>query len=126
MKRKLFLYAVLVCSILFFCFWMMAQEAQMQASETQGSLQALNKEGKEIGLCPLKHTAVHAEISGFLARVNVTQEFENNFKEKIEAVYTFPLPQSAAVDNMTMHAGTRTVSGKILRRESALTSKATS
>src|SRR4029077_12546556 len=41
------------------------------------------------------------------------------FKEKIEAVYTFPLPQNAAVDDMTMIVGERTVRGKILRREEA-------
>jgi Ca-activated chloride channel family protein len=108
-----------VCSILFFCIWVTTQEAQIQANETQGALQALNKNGKELGLCPLKHTDVHAAVSGFIARVNVRQEFENNFKEKIEAVYTFPLPQNAAVDDMTMHVGNRTVKGKILRREDA-------
>src|SRR5205085_1062705 len=43
----------------------------------------------------------------------------NPFKEKIEAVYTFPLPQNAAVDDMTMVVGDRTVRGKILRREQA-------
>ncbi|MDX6306805.1 MAG: Ca-activated chloride channel, partial [Blastocatellia bacterium] len=48
-----------------------------------------------------------------------TQEFENPFPEKIEAVYTFPLPQNAAVDDMTMTVGDRTVRGKILRREEA-------
>ena len=51
---------------------------------------------------PLKHTDVKAEISGFISRVVVTQQFENPFKEKIEAVYTFPLPQNAAVDDLTM------------------------
>ena len=49
----------------------------------------------------------------------VTQEFENPFKEKIEAVYAFPLPHNAAVDDMTMLVGDRTVRGKILRREEA-------
>ncbi|HEY0347962.1 MAG TPA: VIT and VWA domain-containing protein, partial [Pyrinomonadaceae bacterium] len=39
--------------------------------------------------------------------------------EKIEAVYTFPLPQNAAVDDMTMVVGDRTVRGKIMRREEA-------
>jgi Ca-activated chloride channel family protein len=62
---------------------------------------------------------VKAQISGFLSRVVVTQEFENPFKEKIEAVYTFPLPQNAAVDDMTMIVGDRTVRGKVLRREEA-------
>jgi Ca-activated chloride channel family protein len=62
---------------------------------------------------------VRAEVTGFLARVNVTQEFENPFDEKIEAVYTFPLPPSAAVDDMTLKVGARTVKGKIMRREQA-------
>jgi Ca-activated chloride channel family protein len=90
-----------------------------QTGETQGSLQVLDESGKPKGRCPLKHTDVKAEISGFLSRVNVTQEFENPFKEKIEAVYTFPLPANAAVDDMTMVVGERTVRGKILRREEA-------
>ena len=70
-------------------------------------------------MCPLKHTDVKAEISGFISRVVVTQQFENPFNEKIEAVYTFPLPQNAAVDDMTMIVGERTVRGKILPREEA-------
>lgn len=66
-------------------------------SQTQGgALQAFDKEGKPSGECPLKHTEVKAQVSGFLSRVTVTQDFENNFAEKIEAVYTFPLPQAAA------------------------------
>jgi len=90
-----------------------------QGRETPGSLQVLDSSGKPKALCPLKHTDVKAEISGFLSRVVVTQEFQNPFNEKIEAVYTFPLPQNAAVDDMTMTVGDRTVRGKILRREEA-------
>src|SRR5437763_1255503 len=86
---------------------------------TQGTLQAVDAVGNVKAVCPLKHTDVKAQISGFLSRVTVTQEFENPFKEKIEAVYTFPLPQNAAVDDMTMVVGDRTVRGKILRREEA-------
>src|SRR2546426_9005662 len=93
--------------------------ASAQSGETQGLLQVVDPNGKPKAVCPLKHTDVKAEISGFLARAVVTQEFENPFKEKIEAVYTFPLPQNAAVDDMTMLVGDRTVRGKILRREEA-------
>ena len=93
--------------------------AAAQGSETQGALQVLDATGKPKALCPLKHTSVKAEISGFISRVVVTQEFENPFKEKIEAVYTFPLPQNAAVDDMTMLVGDRTVRGRVLRREEA-------
>jgi len=87
--------------------------------DTSGALVVVDAEGKLKAVCPLRHTDVRAEISGFESRVNVTQEFENPFKEKIEAVYTFPLPANAAVDDMTMLVGERTVRGKILRREEA-------
>src|SRR5215210_3115726 len=86
---------------------------------TPGSLGAFSPRGRARGLCPLKHTDVRASVAGFLARVTVTQEFENPFEEKIEAVYTFPLPQAAAVDDMTMRVGERTVKGRIMRREEA-------
>jgi Ca-activated chloride channel family protein len=90
-----------------------------QEPETQGSLQVVDATGKPKAVCPLKHTDVKAEISGFLSRVSVTQQFENPFTTPIEAVYTFPLPQNGAVDDMTMTIGDRTVRGKILRREEA-------
>jgi Ca-activated chloride channel family protein len=96
----------------------LAQATEPQG-ETQGTLQVVDGNGKAKAICPLKHTDVKVEISGFLSRVNVTQEFENPFKEKIEAVYVFPLPANAAVDDMTMVVGERTVRGKILRREEA-------
>ncbi|MBX7218879.1 MAG: hypothetical protein K1Y36_02960, partial [Blastocatellia bacterium] len=80
----------------------------------------LSTDGKgAVRPCPLKHTDVKAEISGFLSRVTLTQEFVNPFAEKIEAVYTFPLPHNAAVDRMTMRIGERVVQGKIKRREEA-------
>lgn len=96
-----------------------AQTETQAQQETPGALQVLDENGKPKTLCPLKHTDVKVEISGFLSRVNVTQQFENPFKEKIEAVYVFPLPAGAAVDAMTMVVGERTVRGKIMRREEA-------
>ncbi len=109
MRNAVFL--ILVC--LSFVFSANAQKV------TQGELEAVSSEGKSLGLVPLKHTDVKAEISGFLSRVKVVQEFENNFTEKIEAVYVFPLPNNAAVDDMTMRIGERTVKGKIMKREQA-------
>ena len=93
--------------------------AKASSSATQGALKILNPGKGAVAECPLKHTDVKAEISGFMSRVVVTQEFENPFKDKIEAVYTFPLPQNAAVDDMTLRVGDRTVRGRIKRREEA-------
>ena len=91
----------------------------LPTQSTQGELTIYDKEGKPSGMCPLKHTDVKADISGFLVRATVTQEFENTADHKIEAVYTFPLPQNSAVDDMTMLVGGRTVKGKIKKREEA-------
>ena len=88
-------------------------------STGQGSLQVSSPDPDLQGLCPLEHTDVAAEISGSLARVRVTQRFRNPHSEKIEAVYTFPLPEDAAVDDMTMTIGDRVVVGRIKRREEA-------
>src|ERR1019366_3890356 len=71
------------------------------------------------GICPLRHTGVQVLIAGPLARVTVTQEFHNPFSEKIEAVYTFPLPPDSAVDDMTMHVGDRTIRGLVKPRDEA-------
>lgn len=88
-------------------------------AQSQGTLEVFDKNGQPAGECPLKHTAVKAQVSGFLSRVTVTQDFENKFNEKIEAVYTFPLPDAAAVDDLTMIIGERVIKGKIMRREEA-------
>ena len=82
---------------------------------TEGSLITANGQS----VCPLKHTGVQAEISGALGRVTVTQEFQNPFPVKIEAVYAFPLPPDAAIDDMTMLIGERTIRARIKRREEA-------
>src|SRR5215213_1704622 len=90
-------------------------------ASTRAALRVVDEKGKLAAEFPLKHTEVKAQVSGFLSRVTVTQDYENNFPEKIEAVYTFPLPQAAAVDEMTMLIGQRSIKAKIMRREEAKT-----
>ncbi|MBX9769974.1 MAG: hypothetical protein K2X29_01305, partial [Candidatus Obscuribacterales bacterium] len=87
--------------------------------EDSGCLSAITPSGKPLGKCPLKHTEVSAEISGFVSRVKVVQQFENPFPEKIEAIYTFPLSETGAVDEMLMKVGKRTIKGEIKKREEA-------
>ena len=81
-------------------------------------LARLPKEDKEIPL-PLKHTDVKGQISGYIATVDVTQEFHNPYDDKIEAVYVFPLPQNAAVNEFIMIIGKRKIRGIIRERKEA-------
>jgi Ca-activated chloride channel homolog len=109
MRKALFLLGVLLFAI----------GAASAQEITQGGLYAASKKGKELGACPLKTTSVRTDISGFIARVRVRQEFENPFTEPIEAVYTFPLSQNGAIDDMTMTIGSRVIRGKIMKRDEA-------
>ena len=84
----------------------------------QGALRVARDDGTVVE-CPLRHTDVKADVSGFVARVRVTQTFENPYDEPIEAVYVFPLPPGAAVDEMTMVVGERRVVGVVKRRAEA-------
>jgi len=86
--------------------------------EPGGRLQILDEKGASRD-CPLQHTEVAAELSGFVARVTVTQQYRNPLDEAIEAVYVFPLSERGAVDAMTMQIGDRTVKGLIKKREEA-------
>ncbi len=89
--------------------------------DTPGSgamLAKLPEEEKEIPL-PLKHTDVKGQISGYIATVEVTQQFSNPYNEKIEAVYVFPLPQNAAVNEFIMIIGERKIRGIIRERQEA-------
>ena len=88
----------------------------LKASE--GSLFA--KRGTDfVGQFPLEHTEVRAEVSGYLASTSVTQSFTNPFTEVIEAVYTFPLPGDAAINDFLMVVGERRIRGLIRPRAEA-------
>ncbi|MEG4091750.1 VIT domain-containing protein [Microcoleus sp. Pol12B4] len=69
---------------------------------------------------PLKQTEVKAKIAGNISRVEVVQKFENPFPESIEAVYIFPLPDEAAVDDMEIKIGSRIIKADIKLRQEAL------
>ena len=89
-----------------------------RAEESCGALRIVGEGGTPV-VCPLKHTDVHARTAFFLADVTVTQQFQNPLEDTIEAVYTFPLPEKAAVYRMEMKIGGRVIRGLIKEREEA-------
>ena len=84
-----------------------------------GALVATRPSEKKDVAVPLKHTDVHASIAGYIATVEVTQQFHNPYVEKIEAKYVFPLPHNAAVNDFLMTVGRRTIRGIIRERQEA-------
>lgn len=86
-----------------------------------GALMARVPDGGKITTVPipLKHTDVQANISGYIASVDVTQQFHNPFNSKIEALYVFPLPHNAAINEFVMTIGDRKIRGIIRGRAEA-------
>ncbi|EDX73627.1 Vault protein inter-alpha-trypsin [Coleofasciculus chthonoplastes PCC 7420] len=83
-----------------------------------GGLYVQSEEGQQ-QVFPLKHTEVNAKVTGNVSQVEVTQTFENPFAEPLEAVYVFPLPDEAAVYDMEIKIGDRTIKGEIKKSEEA-------
>ena len=96
-----------------------APEAEEPEHPGSGALVVKPAEDKATVPLPLKHTDVRAAITGYVGTVDVTQQFENPFDEKIEAVYMFPLPEKAAVSEFVMTIGERRIRGILREREEA-------
>jgi len=104
--------------------WVIAKpQGQPQSAEEDvpgtGALLALTGQDTEEVPLPLEHTDVTAGIIGYIASVEVTQQFHNPFDTKIEAKYVFPLPQNAAINDFLMTIGQRTIRGIIRERREA-------
>jgi len=67
----------------------------------------------------LEETRIEADITGPLAEVTVYQRFANPYTEHLEATYTFPLHEDAAVDGAAMRIGEREIRAQIHTRERA-------
>src|SRR5262245_56902575 len=64
-------------------------------------------------------TRMNVRITGNVARVHVTQKFENPGEDWVEGLYVFPLSAGAAVDELEMVVGERRIRGEIQRKEDA-------
>ncbi|MEL7144138.1 MAG: VIT domain-containing protein [Cyanobacteria bacterium J06643_4] len=89
-----------------------------RAPSEPGGLFSTNANGEERAF-PLENTSVTARVAGNLSRVEVTQTFTNPYDNPLEAVYKFPLPDDAAVDDMEIRIGDRIIRGLIKEREEA-------
>ena len=87
--------------------------------EAPGSGALMAKFAEKMVPMPLKHTDVRASVSGYLGAVEVIQQFHNPYSSKIEAVYVFPLPHNAAVNEFIMTIGERRIRGIIRERAEA-------
>jgi Ca-activated chloride channel family protein len=119
MKARFTAATMVALCLLYVLIVLNPQNASAGQPQSGSQLQIIGKDGKMAGFVPLKHTGIKTEISGFVARIEVTQEFENVLPDAVEAVYVFPLPHDSAVDGMTMTVGDREIHAVIKERDEA-------
>ena len=93
-------------------------DSSPQVNPAPGGLYSYSEEG-QVRTFPLENTSVRAKIAGNLSRVEVKQTFSNPYDNPLEAIYKFPLPDDAAVDEMEIRLGDRIIRGIIKKKETA-------
>jgi Ca-activated chloride channel homolog len=73
----------------------------------------------ELDQLPLKSTRAEVNIAGVIADVKITQEYKNEGRVPLEAIYTFPASSQAAIYAMEMLIGERKIVAKIEERQKA-------
>lgn len=101
--------------------WIVSRNPEIeQAADNTPGTGSLMAElpGQEVPM-PVAHTDVKASVNGYISTVEVTQQFNNPHTQKIEAIYVFPLPHNAAVNEFIMTIGKRRIRGIIRERKDA-------
>jgi len=83
---------------------------------SEGSLLIKDEHSGLYKQIPLLGTDVDINVSGMIARSHIKQKFKNISDQWIEAIYVFPLPDTAAVDHMRLLVGERIIEGVIKER----------
>ena len=79
----------------------------------------IQSEDASLDQMPLKSTKAQVGIAGVIADVLVVQEYKNEGKKPLEAIYVFPASTRAAVHHMRMKIGERIIEAKIKERQKA-------
>lgn len=124
------------CGLMLLCLCLMVEPVVAQSAADQGVVASegvslaevssgsllIAKSGMSPGRfaeAPRLATTFALDVSGPVARVTVDQSFTNDSDDWVEAVYVFPLPDTAAVDHLELVIGERRIVGEIQPREEA-------
>lgn len=95
-----------------FCIWFALTAAGLAGGmlvPSDSSLPALE----------IKNQRVTAEIKDGAASVRIEQVFLNTTGRELEAVYVFPLPENAAINDFAMYINGRRISGELVEKDKA-------
>ena len=95
----------------FLCFLLGVVVSPLSRAES-GELVMQSEDGESTPAL-IHSTDIELQVNGMIAHVTYSQTFTNNSDEWKHGVYTFPLNENAAINNMEMLIGDRVILGKI-------------
>jgi Ca-activated chloride channel family protein len=108
--------SLLVVGTILLALFVIRTETAVAAEQAWG-LQLESESGKYTELAI--DTGIQLDITGLIARVEITQQFTNRGSHWAEGLYRFPLPEGAAVDRMLVRVGDRILVGEIQEKDTA-------
>jgi Ca-activated chloride channel family protein len=122
LMMKKILHDLLILSVLlllWFCSDAVLAGAEPDAETAYSSLWLSTADGLENQAAELLSTEIDMSVSGPILRATVKQRFRNPSQSWLEGIYSFPLPEEAAVDQLRMRVGERLIAGKIQEKQAA-------
>ena len=92
------------------------QSARSTEEASLGGAELLTPDGRSL---PLVAAKLRVDAGGGLARVVLEQTFENPYDDTLRVTYKMPLPVDGAVSGYAFRIGTRTITGRVDRKETA-------
>ena len=92
------------------------QSARSTDEAPLGGAELLTPDGRSL---PLVAAKLRVDAGGGLARVVLEQTFENPYDDTLRVTYKMPLPVDGAVSGYAFRIGTRTITGRVDRKETA-------
>ncbi|MFT6437369.1 MAG: Ca-activated chloride channel family protein, partial [Candidatus Azotimanducaceae bacterium] len=95
------------------------KQAQSLNDAQSGQLLIRDRDNNSLYSSLLLSSDAHFNITGLMAHVSIKQNFKNDTDNYVEAIYVFPLPETAAVNRLVMQIGARRIEGKIKEKAQA-------
>ena len=118
LKMKKLLHDVFLLSILLM-LWFCSESVLAEPEQSFSSLWLNAQDGQESHPAEVLSTVIDMSVSGPILRATVKQRFRNPSQNWLEGIYSFPLPEQAAVDQLRMRVGDRLIEGEIQEKQAA-------
>lgn len=110
---------ILYLALCLLCAWAPPLRAAPNEDRTLSPYFFIEDGNPAVDHLPLDRTTVDVSIHGAIAKVTVTQRYENGGKRPLDLRYVFPASTRAAVHGMTMAIGDQVIDAKVQEREQA-------